>query len=165
MSGVFASIDINCSMNELQILNATLNDLEEIIELLTDDMLGKTREKTDKSIYISGLTDILEDKNNHFFIAKIGLEIVGCFQLTIIPSLSRGASKRGQIESVRVNTAHRGQDIGTNMMHWAIEYCRNNGCNLIQLTTDKQRNQAHNFYKKLGFIGSHIGMKLILLEN
>ena len=32
----------------------------------------------------------------------------------------------------------------------------------MQLTTDKSRADAHRFYERLGFVGSHLGMKLKL---
>ena len=46
------------------------------------------------------------------------------------------------------------------MLTWAIEEARRRGCRLIQLTTDKQRPDAHRFYERLGFVASHEGMKL-----
>jgi GNAT superfamily N-acetyltransferase len=33
------------------------------------------------------------------------------------------------------------------------------GCGLVQLTTDRQRLDAHRFYERLGYLPSHIGMK------
>ena len=39
---------------------------------------------------------------------------------------------------------------------------RSLGCALMQLTTDKQRPDAHRFYDRLGFEPSHIGYKLRL---
>jgi len=39
---------------------------------------------------------------------------------------------------------------------------RERGCHLVQLTTDKKRPEALEFYKKLGFIASHEDMKLHL---
>jgi hypothetical protein len=33
---------------------------------------------------------------------------------------------------------------------------------LVQLTTDKSRLDAHRFYRRLGFVASHEGMKLAL---
>jgi GNAT superfamily N-acetyltransferase len=48
------------------------------------------------------------------------------------------------------------------MFEWAIAQCRARGCNLVQLTTDKERPDAHRFYEKLGFVGSHTGYKLAL---
>ena len=85
---------------------------------------------------------------------------MGCFQLTFIPSLSRGASKRAQIESVRVKDDFRGQKLGSEMMNWAKDFAKKNGCNLLQLTTDKLRDDALRFYEKLGYVASHNGMKL-----
>jgi len=32
----------------------------------------------------------------------------------------------------------------------------------VQLTTDKQRPDAHRFYERLGFVATHEGMKLSL---
>jgi GNAT superfamily N-acetyltransferase len=48
------------------------------------------------------------------------------------------------------------------MFAWAIDQCRSRGCDLVQLTTDKTRPEAHRFYERLGFVGSHIGYKLML---
>jgi GNAT superfamily N-acetyltransferase len=48
------------------------------------------------------------------------------------------------------------------MMEWAINQAKENGCHLVQLTTNKKRTQALEFYKRLGFIASHEGMKLHL---
>jgi hypothetical protein len=33
---------------------------------------------------------------------------------------------------------------------------------LVQLTSDKSRTDAHRFYQRLGFVASHQGMKLAL---
>ena len=66
------------------------------------------------------------------------------------------------IESVRVDERFRGQGIGREMMLWAIERAREEGCISIQLTTNSERTDAHRFYESLGFAGSHLGMKLKL---
>jgi GNAT superfamily N-acetyltransferase len=48
------------------------------------------------------------------------------------------------------------------MMRDAVERARAAGCRLIQLTTDRARADAHRFYERLGFVPSHVGMKLAL---
>ena len=48
------------------------------------------------------------------------------------------------------------------MFEWAIAECRRRRCELVQLTTDKRRADAHRFYEALGFEASHDGMKLSL---
>ena len=45
------------------------------------------------------------------------------------------------------------------MVTWAIDEAKRRGCRLIQLTTDKQRSDAHRFYERLGFVATHEGMK------
>jgi len=46
------------------------------------------------------------------------------------------------------------------MIDRAIEECRQRGCNLVQLTSDNARLNAHRFYEALGFVASHAGFKL-----
>lgn len=147
-------------MTNFTIRAAKIDDIAEIMALLQDDILGKRRETDNVELYVKGLEAIIDAENNEFYLGVCDHEIVGCFQLTFIPSLSRGASKRSLIESVRVETCHRGKKLGQQMMRWAIDHSRKNGCNLVQLTTDKQRDRAHKFYVDLGFKPSHIGMKL-----
>jgi len=50
--------------------------------------------------------------------------------------------------------------VGHNMLAWTIDRSRNRGCHLIQLTSDKTRPDALEFYESLGFVASHEGMKL-----
>ncbi|MFQ6747201.1 GNAT family N-acetyltransferase, partial [Bordetella pertussis] len=51
---------------------------------------------------------------------------------------------------------------GRALFEWAIAQCRDKGCGLVQLTTDKQRADARRFYESLGFKATHEGMKLDL---
>ena len=48
------------------------------------------------------------------------------------------------------------------MIAWAITECRDRGCRMVQLTSDKKRENAIQFYEKLGFVQSHQGLKLTL---
>ncbi|CFN73684.1 acetyltransferase [Bordetella pertussis] len=89
-------------------------------------------------------------------------QIIGCLQLSFIPGLSRRGLWRGQIESVRVAASERGAGTGRALFEWAIAQCRDKGCGLVQLTTDKQRADARRFYESLGFKATHEGMKLDL---
>ena len=43
-----------------------------------------------------------------------------------------------------------------------VELAREKGCILMQLTTSKKRTDAQRFYRRLGFVNSHEGMKLAL---
>jgi GNAT superfamily N-acetyltransferase len=63
---------------------------------------------------------------------------------------------------VRIDGSRRGLRLGEQLLTWAIDEARRRGCQLIQLTTDKQRPDAHRFYERLGFAATHEGMKLRL---
>ena len=86
--------------------------------------------------------------------------IIGTMQLSFIQYLTYQGGIRAQVEAVRIKADHRGIGIGEKMITWAIERAKFRGAHLIQLTTDKQRPEAVRFYRKLGFIDSHEGMKL-----
>lgn len=88
--------------------------------------------------------------------------IIATMQLTRIPGLSNGGQWRMLVEAVHVSPACRGQGIGEQMMQFAIAEARNHGCGLVQLTSNKKRLDAHRFYKRLGFVASHEGLKLAL---
>ena len=126
-------------------------------------MLGRDREQAVVDpAYEAALDAISGDPNNRLLVVEEAGAVVGCFQLTFIPGLGRGGAWRAQIESVRVAGSRRGRGTGAAMMRWAIERGRERGCALVQLTTDKRREDAHRFYRRLGFEASHEGMKLLL---
>ncbi len=148
---------------DLVIHDAGASDVPAIVAMLADDMLGRDREAAVVDpAYLAAFAAIEADPNNRLLVAMQGSEVVGCFQLTFIPGLSRGGAWRMQIESVRVAATQRGHGTGSAMMRWAIEQARGRGCALVQLTSDKRRGDAHSFYRRLGFEASHEGMKLAL---
>ena len=89
-------------------------------------------------------------------------EVIGTCHLTLMPSLTFSGSTRLQIEAVRVKQSIRGQNLGSKMIEFAINWGKEYGATIIQLTTNKKRPDALRFYEKLGFKASHEGMKLYL---
>jgi ribosomal protein S18 acetylase RimI-like enzyme len=152
-------------MTDLVFLSATREDLPAMIAMIADDQLGQARDDARLPLdqrYVDAFAAIERDPNQTLVAVERAGELVGCFQITFIPGISRRGAWRGQIESVRVARAKRGAGIGTAMFEWAIAECRRRGCNLVQLYTDKSRTHAHRFYERLGFKASHEGMKLAL---
>ena len=149
--------------NDLVIRPATEADLPSIVALLATDEMGQTREDSSLPLnprYVSAFVAIKQDSNQLLAVGEVNHSVMACLQLSFIPGLSRLGSWRGQIESVRVSTAYRGQGLGQIVLQWAIDECRRRNCDLVQLTTDKSRLDAARFYESLGFVASHVGMKL-----
>ncbi|WP_155338371.1 GNAT family N-acetyltransferase [Acrocarpospora corrugata] len=152
-------------MTDLIFRAARRADVPRVIELLNDDAVARSRGVVPEvgAGHWAAFAAIDADPNNELVVAEIGGEVVGTFQLTFIPGLSRNGGERAQIEAVRVAREHRNQGIGRAMMVWSIERARGRGCALVQLTSDKRRGEAHRFYGSLGFAASHEGFKLQLL--
>lgn len=149
----------------IKIRLATRKDVSEIVRLLAEDVLGSKRERYEEPLpndYYAAFEDISSDKNNFLIVAEIENNVVGCLQLTYITYLTYQGGKRALIEGVRIDSECRGKGVGKIMLNWAISKSKEDGCHLVQLTTDKQRPEALEFYKKLGFIPSHEGLKLFL---
>ncbi|QOZ33832.1 GNAT family N-acetyltransferase [Bradyrhizobium sp. CCBAU 53421] len=140
-------------------------DLPAIVALLANDVLGQQREDPSSPPnprYVDAFDAILADPNQLLAVATLNDAVIGTLQLSFIPGMARLGAWRGQIEAVRIAETHRSSGVGQQMFEWAIDQCRARGCDLVQLTTDKARPDAHRFYERLGFVGSHLGYKLML---
>ncbi|MEU3338417.1 GNAT family N-acetyltransferase [Streptomyces sp. NPDC006668] len=150
-------------MGDLEIRAATVADVPAIVAMLADDPLGAQRETPeDLAPYLTAWERLAADPNQHLVVAVRKSRVIGTLQLTIIPGLSRRGSVRSIIEAVRVHADERGSGLGTRLIEWAIEESRCQGCQLVQLTSDRARTDAHRFYERLGFTASHVGFKLQL---
>ncbi|XKF72333.1 GNAT family N-acetyltransferase [Cytobacillus firmus] len=135
-----------------------------MVRLLADDELGAKRERYEEPLpdcYYKAFKALEVQSGNQIILAVDGQAVIGCLQLTIIPGLARQGMKRAQIEGVRVDQRHRGKRVGEALLKEAIAIAKSEECGLVQLTTDKQRDDAQRFYNRLGFLASHEGMKLI----
>ena len=144
---------------------ATEADLPAIVRLIADDGLGREREDVSDPLnprYLEAFAALQADPNQLLVAVERAEAVVGTFQLTFIPGISRLGAWRGQIEAVRVAASERGTGLGGQLIEWAVDECRRRGCSLVQLTSDKVRGDAHRFYERLGFKASHEGFKLTL---
>lgn len=150
-------------MTDIRIRPAAADDVPAIVAMLADDELGASRESPDDlEPYLSAYRRLRGDPNQFLVVAERGGGVVGTLQLTVVPGLSRRGSTRSIIEGVRVHSSERGRGLGQLLIEWAVEESRAQGCQLVQLTSDAARPDAHRFYERLGFTGSHIGFKLAI---
>lgn len=150
---------------ELTLRRASDEDLAALMLLLADDpisaMRGDKDSASEAAAYRSALTAIVADPSNELLVVVNETdEPLATMQLTRIPGMARRGSTRLLIEAVRVRSENRSSGIGSAMMRWvtgsaapALE------APLVQLTSDEARQDAHRFYERLGFVGSHRGFK------
>lgn len=150
---------------DLKFRLAKRDDVPAIVRMLADDELGSQREKDEDPLpasYYLAFEKISSDSNHELIVAESNGQVVGTLHLMFLPSISFQGGLRAQVESVRIDTKCRSQGIGREMMNWAIERAKSRGAHVVQLTTHLTRKDAHRFYERLGFKGSHLGMKLSL---
>ena len=144
---------------------AKKNDLDAIVDLLLNDILGRARESIDESSmkkYLSAFEKIDSDPNQYLMVCELNDQIVATCHLTLMPSLTFCGSLRLQIEAVRVHPDFRNKKIGTQMIKKAIDFAKENEVGIVQLTMNAERKEAQNFYEKEGFKATHVGFKLDL---
>lgn len=143
---------------------ARKEDVPSIVAMIAHDKLGKLREDYKDPLpekYYQAFQNIDSDPNQELIVIESeDNKIIGTMQLSFIQYLTYQGGIRAQIEAVRIHEDERGKGIGENLFLWAIERAKERGAHLLQLTTDKKRPEAIKFYRKLGFVDSHEGMKL-----
>ena len=151
---------------EIEFRPGQAGDLKDIVRLLSDDPF--TGELEDAQVIVTDSIPLVyrrawdsveASQDNMLLVAARGGEVIAVLQLTFIPSLTLRGSWRAQIEGVRVASPYQGQGVGTQLVEWAIDLAREKNCRLVQITMDRRRERAGNFYRRLGFIATHEGFK------
>jgi GNAT superfamily N-acetyltransferase len=142
---------------------AVESDLPSVMRLLLADRATHSEElPPDSECYVRALREMQASGHSCTYVALVDGRIVGTFMLTFLRHLMRRGSLVAIVEAVRVDAAARGRGLGSEMMRWAIDESRRRGCSVLQLTSNLVRKDAHRFYERLGFRGTHLGMKLSL---
>lgn len=155
-------------MPDIVFRDARLDDVTTILRLAhAGDARGDDTPPLDEETladprYTAAFRAIESDPSQRLIVAELDGHVVGTLQISYIPGLARFGMTRGLLENVYVDVAQRGNGLGTTMVRWAIEQCRQAGCGMVQLTSNKVRLDAHRFYRKLGFEATHEGFKLLL---
>ena len=158
-----ARLDAASEIFELR--RATAADLPALMQLLADDPIsaarGDTADAADADAYAAALAEIVADASNELLlVVDAAGRAAATMQLTRIPGMARRGSSRLLVEAVRVAGDRRSGGIGTAMMRWVTDTAAPaTGASIVQLTSDEARTDAHRFYERLGFVGSHRGFK------
>jgi GNAT superfamily N-acetyltransferase len=147
------------------IRKARRTDLSSIVRLHAEDDLGGHGDSWDvgnRSAYEAAFEAIERSPDNFLFVAELGGQVVGCFQLTLIPTVAGRGACVTRIGGVQVASGLRSQGIGARMIAHAEAVARSRGAGSLALTANKRRLDAHRFYERLGFIRSHEGFRMTL---
>lgn len=87
----------------------------------------------------------------HVHVAELGGRLVGTFSLLIMHNLGHHGAPSAVLEDVVVDGSLRGKGVGTAMMEYAHDVCREHGCYKMTFSSNRNREAAHRFYESLGF--------------
>ncbi len=150
-------------MTSLLVRRALPEDLEEILALHAEDSMHYYSEPATVSANQRAAFDEIDtDAFQDLLVGVLDGKVVCTAQITWMRVLAADGGLYCQIEAVRTASSMRGLGIGALLMQSIEDEARRRGAARIQLTTNKERARAQSFYKELGFVDSHIGMKKYL---
>lgn len=85
------------------------------------------------------------------FVAKLQGVVVGTYELILIDNLAKAGVKTAIVEDVAVVPTLHKQGVGKAMMIHACAVAKEHGAYKLALSSNKRRQDAHAFYKALGF--------------
>ena len=145
------------------IREAAREDLPAIVALLHEDVIREIDEsQAPPEAYAAAFDEITADLHQQLLVGELDGEVVATAQLTWVRHLTYLGGLMCQVESVRVRSDRRGRGIGRELMEHVVDLARSRGAARVELTTNAKRERAREFYGRLGFVASHVGMKLYL---
>jgi len=106
--------------------------------------------------------EVSADERQIILVAEQEENIVGTLTLLIVPNLGHHGQPWAAVENVVVTSAVRGHGIGKAMLTDAARIARGHNCYKMVLSTNLVRQEAHEFYRRLGWRQTHIGFSLSL---
>lgn len=124
--------------------HATSNDAAALERLI--GQLGYSERAADIAARLAAMIEA----GRVVLVAEIEGRVVGCLSTSIMPVLHR-PKPVGRISMMVVEEGLRGQGIGAQLVRAAEEWLVEQGCGLIEVTSNAKRTEAHRFCEKLGY--------------
>ena len=83
-------------------------------------------------------------------VASLGKEVVGLIGRHLMTTIHR-PNPVGRIPILVVAKEARGQNIGRMLVEAVEQWCRDQGCAIIEVTSNDRRAEAHAFYRHMGY--------------
>lgn len=140
--------------------------LEQLIAVINGGAVGArlSKESDDIDVYRAPFEAIRSASNADIYVVldEAG-GVIATYQIHFLQGLTYQGRPRAELESVHTRADMRGKGIGAKMMEHAIALAREADACMVQLTSNRQREDAHRFYQRLGFEQSHLGFKMLLV--
>jgi N-acetylglutamate synthase-like GNAT family acetyltransferase len=151
---------------EPRIEPATIEDMPQLVELLTALFSEEADFKPDPSKQEHGLRQILEQPNRgRIFVLRTDHQVIGMVNLLFTISTAEGGLVV-LMEDVIVHPQHRRQGYGGRLLDHAINFAKAKHFKRITLLTDKISAESQAFFAAHGFtFSSMIPMRLVFEQE
>ena len=151
---------------QFRIEKAQAGHLREIVEIINAGATSvrRDREFSDWQGYRPAFEALVAAPEVDIYVALNATgEVVGTYQIHFMKGIAFKGRSRVELESVHVRADQRGTGVGRMMMDHAERLARKADACMVQLTSNKEREGSHHFYKRLGYDQSHLGYKKMLV--
>jgi N-acetylglutamate synthase-like GNAT family acetyltransferase len=100
------------------------------------------------------ITELALDPKTKLLVAELEGTVVGTVLISLCSDLMFQNQDFAVVENVVVSSLHRNLGIGALLMREVERLCRSEECSKIMLLSSASRLQAHQFFERVGFIGS-----------
>ena len=97
------------------------------------------------------LDSLQADDSNLILVAETEGKIVGTLQVGLIKSIAFGCRSFAVLDFFIVDPSCRRQGIGTKLFEYAESLCKERDVSCIILVSGKERKEAHEFYREMGY--------------
>ena len=149
--------------SSLTIREASADDLPRIVALLQQLSLDEPREQGEGPLldaYVSAFRQIEANRRQRILVVEAEGRVVATLAFMIVPNLSHRGRPWAHVDNVAVDEVSRRKGYGEALMRYAVDEARRAGCYKLTLTSNKQRAEAHRFYRRLGFSATHEGFRI-----
>lgn len=151
---------------EIEIRKAGSGHLQDIVAIIN---AGATSVRKDKEFddwhdYRPAFEALVAAPEVDIYVALNGAgEVVGTYQIHFLKGLAFRGRPRAELESVHVRSDQRGKGVGRLMMKHAEDLARAQNVCMVQLTSNREREGSHHFYRRLDYDQSHLGYKKMMI--
>lgn len=141
---------------KVEISFATAQDLPKLADLLAELFTLESDFTPERDKQLRGLRLILDEPAlGRLFVLRVDGQVAGMANALITVSTAEGG-KVLLLEDVIVSRAQRGGGYGRKLVEHVLAWARQQGMTRVTLLADRDNIPALDFYRKLGFEGSHM---------
>jgi N-acetylglutamate synthase-like GNAT family acetyltransferase len=106
------------------------------------------------SVLPERIAKITQDANTSLFVCDNQGRVCGTALVSLCADVMFNAQPFAVVENIVIDADMRSQGIGGELLQYIEDYCLDKDCSKIMLLSSIHREQAHQFFERVGYVGS-----------